>query len=212
MNCLLKRDTSLALGLSAALLLSAGAVHAQQSFRCVGKDGKKYYGQAMPPQCIGQPAEVLNAQGMVVRRIDPQASAAERAQKEAEDAERKKREAVIKEEGRRNRALLATYTSEKDIEDARARSLKDNELAVSDIEKRIGGLKKREQDLTKELEFYTGKNQPPQKLQQDIANAKIDIRAQQTLLAAKKKEVETINQRYDEDKKRYLELTRGATK
>ena len=80
--------------------------------------------------------------------------------------------------GRRDRALLATYTSEKDIEEARSRSLKDNQLAVSDIEKRIGGLKKREQDLTKELEFYTGKNQPPQKLQQDIANAKITIAGQ----------------------------------
>lgn len=212
MKTLLSRATSLALGLAIPLALAATGADAQQSYRCVGTDGKKYYGQAMPPQCLGQPAEVLNAQGMVVRRIDPQASAAERAKKEAEEAERKKREAYIKEEGRRNRALLATYTSEKDIEEARVRALKDNELAVSDIEKRIGGLKKREQDLTKELEFYTGKNQPPQKLQQDIANAKIDIRAQEGLLAAKKKEVETINQRYDDDKKRYIELTRGASK
>lgn len=212
MKTLLSRATSLALGLAIPLALAATGADAQQSYRCVGTDGKKYYGQAMPPQCLGQPAEVLNAQGMVVRRIDPQASAAERAKKDAEEAERKKREAFIKEEGRRNRALLATYTSEKDIEEARVRALKDNELAVSDIEKRIGGLKKREQDLTKELEFYTGKNQPPQKLQQDIANAKIDIRAQEGLLAAKRKEVETINQRYDDDKKRYLELTRGAAK
>ena len=57
-----------------------------------------------------------------------------------------------------------------------------------------------------------GKNQPPQKLQQDIANAKIDIRAQETLLAAKKKEVDTINAKYDDDKKRYLELTKGTSK
>lgn len=208
----LSRAASLALGFALPIALAATPAQAQQSYRCVGKDGKKYYGQAMPPQCIGQPAEVLSPQGMVVRRIDPQASAAERAQKEAEEAERKKREAIVKEEGRRNRALLATYTSEKDIEEARARALKDNQLAVSDIEKRIGGLKKREQDLTKELEFYTGKNQPPQKLRQDIANAQIDIKAQEQLLGAKKREVDTINQRYDDDKKRYVELTRGATK
>ncbi len=31
--------------------LAAGA----QSYRCVGKDGKKYYGQAIPPECLGLP-------------------------------------------------------------------------------------------------------------------------------------------------------------
>ena len=100
--------------IAAALLLVPFAAGAQ-SYRCVGKDGKKYYGSAIPTQCIGQPIEELNSQGMVVKRTDAAASAAEREKKAAEDAERKKREAVTKEEGRRNRALLATYTSEKDI-------------------------------------------------------------------------------------------------
>ena len=181
-----------------------------QSYRCVGKDGKKYYGSVVPQQCLGQPVEELNAQGMVTRRFDAAASAAEREKKAAEEVERKKREAVSKEEGRRNRALLATYTSEKDIDAARARALKDNEGAVADIEKRIGGLKTRLATLKKELEFYEGKNQPPAKLTQDIQSAEFDIKTQEQLLAGKKKEVEQINARYDDDKKRYLELTRGA--
>jgi chromosome segregation ATPase len=195
--------------IAAALLLVPFAAGAQ-SYRCVGKDGKKYYGSAIPTQCIGQPIEELNSQGMVVKRTDAAASAAEREKKAAEDAERKKREAVTKEEGRRNRALLATYTSEKDIEQARARALKDNEAAVADIERRIGALKKRHDELKKELEFYSGKNQPPAKLQQDIKGADFDIVTQQDLLAKKKREVEQINARYDDDKKRYNELTKGG--
>lgn len=180
-----------------------------QSYRCVGKDGKKYYGQSLPPQCIGQPAEQLNAQGMVVKRIDPQASAAERASKEADDVERKKREALSKEEGRRNRALLATYTSEKDIEGARARALQDNQSAVKDIEGKIAALKKRQGDLEKERKAQQGKGKPPAKLEQDIKNAEIDLKAQEGLLAAKRKEVDSINSKYDDDKKRYLELTKS---
>lgn len=194
--------------IAAGLLLAPLAAGAQ-SYRCIGKDGKKYYGQAMPPQCIGQPIEELNAQGMVVKRIDAAASAAEREKKAAEDNERKKREAIAKEEGRRNRALLATYTSEKDIEQARSRALKDNEAAVADIERRIGGLKKRQDELKKELEFFSGKNAPPAKLQQDIKSSEFDIATQQDLLGRKKKEVEQINARYDDDKKRYNELTKG---
>lgn len=194
--------------LAAMLPLAAGA---QSSYRCVGKDGKKYYGSTVPPACLGQPVEQLNSQGMVVKRFDAAASAAEREKKAAEDEERKKREAISKEEGRRNRALLATYTNEKDIDQARGRALKDNELAVKDIEARIGALKKRQDDLKKEMEFYQGKNKAPAKLEQDVKNAEFDLKTQQNLLAAKKKEVEQINARYDEDKKRYNELTKGGT-
>jgi len=195
--------------LVALLPLAAGA---QSSYRCVGKDGKKYYGSAVPPACLGQPVEQLNSQGMVVKRFDAAASAAEREKKAAEDEERKKREVISKEEGRRNRALLATYTNEKDIDQARSRALKDNEVAVKDIELRIGALRKRQDDLKKELEFYQGKNKPPAKLDQDVKNTEFDVKTQQDLLAAKKKEVELINARYDEDKKRYNELTKGGAK
>jgi len=192
----------------AALPLAAQA----QSYRCVGKDGKKYYGQSLPAECLGQPAEQLNASGMVIKRIDPQASAAERAKKEADDEEQKKRDAISKEEGRRNRALLATYTSEKDIEEARGRALKDNEAAVKDIDGRIAALKKRQVDLNKELEFYQGNKKPPAKLTSDIENLDFDIKTQQGLLDSKKRDVNTINARYDDDKKRYNELTKTSGK
>ena len=196
---------------AAALAFAPGAAQAQ-SYRCVGKDGKKYYGQNIPPQCLGQPVEQLNSQGMVIKRFDPQASAADRAQREVEAEQKKKRDAILKEENRRNKALLATYTSEKDIEMARKRALADNEVAVKEIDDRIAALKKRQAGLVKELEFFQGKNKPPAKLEQDIKNAEIDLKAQEGLRAAKKKEVDSINAKYDDDKKRYIELTKGGAK
>ena len=201
--------------LRVALIISIAALATAaeaQSYRCVGKDGKKYYGQSVPPQCLGMPVEELNSQGMVTKRFDAAASAAEREKKAAEEEERKKREIVTKEEGRRTRALLATYTSEKEIENARARALQENQVAVKDVEGKIVLLKKRQADLTKELDFFQGKNKPPAKLEQDIKNAEIDLKAQEGLLATKKKEVDSINSRYDDDKKRYVELTKGAPK
>ena len=131
---------------TAAALLIAGLALAPfaaeaQSYRCTGKDGKKYYGQSVPTQCIGMPVEQLNAQGMVTKRYDAAASAAERERKAAEEEDRKKREAVTKEDGRRNRALLATYTSEKEIENARTRALEENKFAVTDVEIKIADRK-----------------------------------------------------------------------
>jgi hypothetical protein len=183
-----------------------------QTYRCTGKDGKKYYGSSVPTQCLGMPVEQLNAQGMVTKRYDAAASAAEREKKAADDEDRKKREVVTKEEGRRNRALLATYTSEKDIEETRARALKGNEAAVKDIEQRIGGLKKRQEELKKELDSSSGKNKPSPKLAGDIRNIEFDIKTQEDLMASKKKEVDQINARYDDDKKRYSDLTKSPSK
>jgi hypothetical protein len=165
-----------------AAVLAVPTIVMAQSYRCVGADGKKYYGQSVPPQCVGQVVEQLNAQGMVVKKFDAQASAEERAKKDAEAADRKKREAVSKEEGRRDRALLATYTSTHDIEQARDRALKDNQAAVTDLEKRIATMK----------QSKAGEG---------------EIKVQEEMLATKKKEGEAINQRYADDRKRYVELT-----
>ena len=191
--------------------LAAGALIAipfaadAQSFRCKGKDGKKYYGQTIPEQCVGQPVEQLDKQGVVVRRIENQ-SAEDKALKKAEDKKKLEEAAARKEDDRRNRALLATYSSDKDIEEARGRALADNQLAMKEITRRIEEIKKRQTQLAGEMEFYK-KNPAPLKLQNDVKAAQVDLDAQQNLLEIKKKEVETINARYDEDKKRFAALT-----
>ena len=196
---------------AAALALAPLGAEAQ-SYRCVSKDGKKYYGATIPPQCVGVPVEELNRQGVVVRKIEGAMSAEQRAQKEAAEKAARERDEKAKEDARRNRALLATYTSEKDIEATRQRTLADNDKAIKEAEGRVGQIKKRQTDLAKEMEFYKGKNKPPAKLEQDIKNAEIDLKAQEDLLAAKKKDVAVINAKYDEDKRRFQELTKGGAK
>lgn len=194
------------LALAAALLLPPLAADAQ-SYRCTSKDGKKYYGSAVPPQCIGQPVEVMNKQGRVVRRIDPEGTEKERAAKEAAEAKKREQLAVQREAARRNRALLATYTSTKDIDEARRRALADNHKTILDVETRIEQIRKRQAGYEKELELYKSKGNPPARLVDDVRNAEVDLKYQEELLAVKRKEAEQINARYDDDKKRYIQLT-----
>jgi hypothetical protein len=163
-----------------------------QSFRCVGKDGKKYYGSSMPPECIGQPIEQLDSRGMVVKRIDAAASADERAKKDAEEAESKKRAAVAKDQGRRDSALLASYSSEKEIEIARVRALENPQQAIKDTESRIAALNKRRSAPNENAKAIDG-----------------ELKVQQDALAARKREIDAINSRYDEDKKRYIAIKQG---
>ena len=199
---------------AAALMLAPLAADAQTNkeqytYRCVGKDGKKYYGQTIPEACLGRPLELINKQGLVVRRIDPEGDEKKRIAKEAEAEKKREQEAATREANLRNRALLATYTSEKDIEDSRQRDLRNHEKGVQEVERRIEDIKKRQAQFQKELDLFasSGKGQPPTRLKEEITNAQIDLKAQETLLEAKRKEAVGINARYDEDKRRYKEAT-----
>jgi chromosome segregation ATPase len=189
-----------------ALALAPLAADAQ-SYRCISKDGKRYYGSTIPVECYGRPVEQLNSQGMVVKRIDPEGSEKERLAKQAADSKKREEDAASREVARRNHALLATYTSEKDIDDSRARALAENTKATREVESSIEAVRKRHSDYAKELDSYKGKNEPPARLRDDIKNAEDELKAQQQLLEVKKREVEQINARYDDDKKRYGALT-----
>jgi hypothetical protein len=61
------------------LLIAAAPVAAQAQYRCVGKDGKTYYGQTIPPECIGKAVTVVKPPPKVERRRAEEArDAAER--------------------------------------------------------------------------------------------------------------------------------------
>ena len=201
--------------LAAAALIAAPLVaQAQQlqgpvTYRCTAKDGKKYRSDTVPPQCLGQPIELLNAQGFVVKRIDPAGDERERAAKETEAVKKRELEAANKDIDRRNRALLATYTSERDIESARARALADNQKQASVVEQKIAEIKQKRARYEKELALYQekkDKGSPPAVLKENISNADMDLQVQEDLVAQKRKEAEAINAKYDDDKKRFREL------
>jgi chromosome segregation ATPase len=196
-----------------ALLPALADAQSRSTFRCTGNDGKKYYGNTVPPQCYGRLVEQLNAQGMVIKRMDPDANDGKDLEtKAAEKAAKEKYDAANRETQRRNRALLATYTSEKDIEEQRGRALSDNQKTVREIEQRVADLKKRRASFDKELEFYQDKKgapaKVPPKLQEEIRQAEFDLKVQEESLETKKKEVSNINAKYDDDKKRFAALTK----
>jgi hypothetical protein len=202
---------------TAAGKAKAAATDAQiRSYRCVGADGKKYYGSTRPPQCAGVVVEGLSAQGTVLRRFDPPLTPEQRAAQEAaaqktavEDQAKRDAASAAKMQARRDQALLQTYSSEKDIEMVRARALADNQKAREDVERRIAQLKKRQDDLAKRA-AKDGK--PVGTHEQDVRAVAYDLELQQRLLVSRDREAAAINARYDAEKRKYLELTKGAGK
>jgi len=193
-----------------ALAAAQPALAQQRMYKCVDARGKVYYTQVPPSECLGKETEELSRQGQVIKRSEGALTPQQQAAREAARKKKQEEEIAAREERRKNQALLNTYPSERDIEEARGRALKDNELAIKETEKRIDAALKRRKSFEAEKEFYAKKSLPP-KLQDDIKNNETELKNQQELLAAKKKQVLQINAKYDADKKRYRELTRGGT-
>jgi DNA repair exonuclease SbcCD ATPase subunit len=204
------RSITLSVAVAALTLAILPLDAAAQTYRCTSKEGKVYYGQTIPTPCIGQIVEQLNSQGLVMRRIMPTNAQPEEdpAAKEAEEKKKREEAAHAKEEARRNRALLATYTSAQEIDDARARALAEPTRRVAEIEARVEELKKKQAALAKEKAAYTKSKRAPSSLEEQLHNLGSELSLQLELLASKRRDIESINTRYDEDRKRYIELTR----
>lgn len=195
--------------LIAAAFIAFAASPAHALYKCKDEKGKTYYTDRPPAACLGKEMEELSKQGSVVRKREAALTPEQLAAREAEEKRKKEAELAAKEEQRMNRALLNTYSSEQDIESSRQRALKQVEQASSEIKKRIDLANARAKKLASEKEFYQ-KKPMPKKLQDDIKNNEIDLKVQQGALEAKQKEISEINAKYDEDKRRYLKLSKGT--
>lgn len=196
--------------LAVSLCVAAGYASAQaRLYKWTDEKGKVHYTDKPPTEAAGRPSETLTRSGAVLKKSEATLTPEQQEARDRENKQKREEEAAAREERRKNIALLNTYSSEKDIEDARARALKQGEEAVKATEKRIAEAQKRQNDYEKEKEFYLKKPMPP-KLQQDMKNNELELKNQQELLGVKKKELDAINAKHDEDKRRYLELTKGA--
>jgi len=187
-------------------LLAAGSAGAQKLYKYVDENGRTRYTDRPPIDMTGRASQQLNSQGTVIKRNAAALTPEEIAAQEVEEQKKREAAAIAREEDRKNRALLATYPSIKDIDDARARALANNHEATRQITLRISDLDRRRQKLAQEAANYQNKPLPPE-LKRESFEVESELRAQNELLAVKKQEIAGINSKYDEDKRRYQQIT-----
>jgi PAB1-binding protein PBP1 len=205
----MKRQLQMLLLAAAAAAFATGA-HAQgKLYKWTDASGKVHYTDKMPAEAAGRASEELNKQGTVVRRTEAPLSAEQRAERDRERQRKRDEDAALREQKRKDMALLNTYSTERDIEEARGRALRANQEALQDAERKLADARKRGDKLRAESEFYAKKPMPKQ-LQQDLQVNELEIRTQNEVIEAKRKDVAGINAKYDEDRRRYLELVGGS--
>ena len=195
----MKPITVLTCLIAAALALP---VQAQQAgvrmYKCVDAAGKAYYSDKVNPDC-GQGVE-LNRQGVVMKK------------KEIAKPGQSPNEVVAavkstREQERRDRALMATYTSEEEIDAARERSLSLPVQGTKAIESKLDKVNRQLTELKNQADVLaTQKKKLPAHLLEDVNVSQKEVSALEADLAQRKVQSDSIRARYESDKQRFREL------
>ena len=172
-------------------------------FKCVDAAGKAYYSDKMNPDC-GQSSE-LNRQGVVMPKKDV-AKSARSAKGDAAGS------APINSQSqdRRDRALMATYTSEDEIDAARDRSLSIPAQGTKSVEAKLNKANQSLTELKKRADALAEQKKPlPALLLEDVSASQKEIATLEADFAQRKAQSDAIRVKYEADKQRYREL-RGS--
>lgn len=173
-------------------------------FSCVA-NGRTYTADRPPVECVNSDIRELNRDGSV-RRVIPRPLTVEEQRARALEAKKKMEEEERQlAQRRRDRSLLEAYANEAEIEAARRKSLESAEQIVKRSLERAASLAQDRKRLDDESEFYRNREQPESLKRAYMLNAQA-VSAEQKILAEARNEVTRINERFDAEKKRYLEL------
>jgi hypothetical protein len=157
--------------------------------------GVTQYGDKIPAQYSNRENSVINQQGITVKRNKPyvyQDIAADQAKIE---------------QGKKDRALLSAFTHEDEIDLARDRHLQLDKVTLEGLQMQKTNSQKRLAETQKYAGTYAKQKKAiPADVSADIKTTQSEITKLDQQIAERKVVMENTRKRFDEDKKRYVEL------
>lgn len=194
---------------TAAILLLGlvPAVSHAKLYKWVDAQGNVHYSDTMPAaaESATRGTSELNQRGMVVKKGESAAEREARLKQEAEDA---RKEAERQEQARKDKALLQTFTSTKEIDVIRDRNLEQVDAALTTNKARRAAAEKRIITLQALAAKQKAQGHPrrAEETLSDIADVQAEIAAIDLDSAKQMKNRAQIIQKAEADKKRLIEL------
>jgi hypothetical protein len=187
----------------------------RQTYRWVDKNGVTQFGDTIPPEYANADREILNHQGVRVGFQEGEITPEERAILDQRKADEDARRQAQLEVARRDRMLLAAYSTVSDIEDLRDRRIELLESQIKVTELYLGNLRKRLVGLQEEASAfkpYTTKPDAPQipeNLALDISRTAGSINTFEERLSRARADQRALRVSFDNDIERFRELKGG---
>ena len=197
-----------------AILLNAVPADSQAQsgklFCWKNKAGKTECGDKIPYEYQDAGVKEMNQQGVVTKRtesVSPEERKAREAAEEKRLAEKQKQD----EQRRKDKALLDTFSNEKEIDLKRTRDVQLVEANIETLQSNLKNMGERQIDARARADAFAKEKRPvPPAIQDELERIKRDSERTGQQIAQKRKDITALNQRYDEMKKRFAELT-GTT-
>ncbi|OHX13624.1 hypothetical protein BI347_08935 [Chromobacterium sphagni] len=188
-----------------AILLLCAATHAGSSlYKWVDEAGRVHYSDTPPLQNQSGGVAELNKQGAVRK---PAESDAQRKAREASSAAARMQLQRQQDATRHDQALIQSYSTLADLKTDRERQLSVLQSAYHALELRAQGLQIQQRDLQKDLDLSRKLQQQPHSATlhnlQALQHEQLDLN---TLMAAKRGEVDAFRQKMRQDIQRYQQL------
>jgi len=180
---------------------------AAKMYKWVDDKGTTHYGETIPPEYANKDRSELGKSGRVIEKKEVLTPEERRANEQADFKKRADEEAAL-ELKRRDKALVNTYSNEKEIDLARNRNLQQVEARINSINSQLKMANNNLLAFQKEADTLAkaGKQIHPS-LQEDLKESQERLAKLQQDLEKAKAEKATLDARYDADKARYKELT-----
>ncbi|AMP11906.1 hypothetical protein CAter282_4246 [Collimonas arenae] len=158
------------------------------------------------PECADRKVVELSKMGVVKREIPAPLTAEQKRQQQVLDEKRRAEAAAEEQRRQQDRALLARYRSETDIEDSRRYYLSLSQDLIKRDQTLIDDARNQLKAANTEAEFYKKRKTLPAELRNKMDEANRAIAANQKNMTDHQAELARINGKYDETLKHYREL------
>jgi hypothetical protein len=192
-----------------SLSYSIGA-HAGVFYMCKDASGRTLTSDRPIPECADRTMREYGNNGVLKREITPPLTAEQKRAKEIERQQRQAQQVALEEQRRTDRALLARYRSEEDIEAARKRSSATLIEQVEQQKVELAVADKEWQTARAAVDARREQGEVPPALQAKLVQALENLRVRRTLLRESEGSLSQINAKYDTVMQRYRDVATAS--
>lgn len=192
-------------------MASVSAPAASTFFCCPDANGRRTCGDALPDACRGKAYRIIDSSGNVIKEVGPPLTPEQKSEALLLEKQRQEQEVLAREQRRKDLALLETYSSVKDIDVAQKQAETNLQRSIDAANAQLAAIKEQRKKFEREAEFYKKGNMPPD-VAKGLREADFNIKLLEDSRDAKQRDYQTVKTKYDDERKRYLEIISKPTR
>lgn len=178
-----------------------------QMYRWTDEEGRVHYSDSPPPEAARQERRVLDERGMTVRTLERAKTREEIDEQRRREEEESRRRAEREEQEHRDRVLLQSFGSERELMTARDDRVALVDSSVSITDEKIRTLEEQAENLERRRRSIEERGrEPPADLIEDIGSLRRQIQVQERYREERLEERRRIIEQFDADLQRLREL------